>query len=155
MTPKNPGEDTPVVYTKDKAPSTDGGTTHTPKPEENTSVKPKSSMIPTPKPEENTSVKPKSSIIPTPKPEENTSVKPKSSIIPTPEEDNDGTNSSVNKTAKNVKTATTTAAIKKQDNQAQLPQTGSHKSTLALAAGSVLVLFGGLLVVLGLRKRRD
>ena len=94
-------------------------------------------------------------MIPTPKPEENTSVKPKSSIIPTPEEDNDGTNSSVNKTAKNVKTATTTAAIKKQDNQAQLPQTGSHKSTLALAAGSVLVLFGGLLVVLGLRKRRD
>ena len=155
VTPKNPGEDTPVVYTKDKTPSTDGGTTHTPKPEENTSVKPKSSMIPTPKPEENTSVKPKSSIIPTPKPEENTSVKPKSSIIPTPEEDNDGTNSSVNKTAKNVKTATTTAAIKKQDNQAQLPQTGSHKSTLALAAGSVLVLFGGLLVVLGLRKRRD
>ena len=137
VTPKNPGEDTPVVYTKDKTPSTDGGTTHTPKPEENTSVKPKSSMIPTPKPEENTSVK------------------PKSSIIPTPEEDNDGTNSSVNKTAKNVKTATTTAAIKKQDNQAQLPQTGSHKSTLALAAGSVLVLFGGLLVVLGLRKRRD
>ena len=155
VTPKNPGEDTPVVYTKDKTPSTDGGTTHTPKPEENTSVKPKSSMIPTPKPEENTSVKPKSSMIPTPKPEENTSVKPKSSIIPTPEEDNDGTNSSVNKTAKNVKTATTTAAIKKQDNQAQLPQTGSHKSTLALAAGSVLVLFGGLLVVLGLRKRRD